>query len=146
MGLFDFIKNTAIKVKCAAGFHAGEYRSIEGKPKCHVEKVCPDCGEYVTSFNHTWSGWVYERDNDCTMTETCKDCGKISKKIYHEFYDEDPREYGNCRIDKTCRRCGDKKIGEVNHLWQHGCEYPDEIYYFCCNCEAKKYVKKEKTE
>lgn len=143
MGVFDFLKSAAVKVKCSAGFHSGEFHPITGKPKCHVEKVCPDCGKYVTDFEHTWGDWKYERDGDCTVSNTCSDCGKIITRIEHEGYYEKPREHGDCHIEEVCRRCNDTKSLGVRHLWRKGCEYEHETYYFCENCDETKHVKKE---
>ena len=47
MGFFDKVKSVAMKAKCGAGIHGGDYHNVEGKPKCYFEKTCPDCKEII---------------------------------------------------------------------------------------------------
>ncbi len=65
MGLWDKIKDVALSAKCMTGWHAGEYSHIEGEPECYLGKICPDCGEYITKFNHKFGTSEYLHEYQC---------------------------------------------------------------------------------
>ena len=53
MSFWDKVQSVALAAKCFSGWHAGKYTPIADEPKCHLEKVCPDCRKYLTKIS-TW--------------------------------------------------------------------------------------------
>lgn len=72
----EVIVDTALKIKCATNWHAGEFKNEEGKPECFFSKVCPDCGEYITKSKHFFNEPpVIENPNRCYGYRVCELCG-----------------------------------------------------------------------
>ena len=65
MGFWDGVKSVAKNTKCFLGFHGGEYKQKEGKPKCYLGKTCPDCGKDVETEKHSFGDWKYLEDGEC---------------------------------------------------------------------------------
>lgn len=72
----EAIVDTALKIKCATNWHAGEFNNEEGKPECFFSKVCPDCGKYITKTKHFFNEPpVIEDPNRCYGYRVCELCG-----------------------------------------------------------------------
>ena len=71
MGFFDKVKSVAMKAKCGAGIHGGDYHNVEGKPKCYFEKTCPDCKEIIKKNEHKFGKATYIKENSCKQEKTC---------------------------------------------------------------------------
>lgn len=115
MGFWDKVKSVAISAKCMTGWHAGDYKHIDGKPLCFLGKTCPDCGEYVTKNNHTYNEWQYKNYNSCDAIRECVHCGSIESSVRHNY--ERQGKDSNCRVIEVCKRCNDKKLGSTDHNW-----------------------------
>ena len=117
MGFFDSVKKIAISAKCMAGWHGGKYSQIEGKPKCHLGKTCPDCKKYITTFYHQYSGWGdYKKPRSCEQERKCVHCGHIDTRIEHQSFKIKGKD-DYCTEILECVRCGYKKRGEEDHNW-----------------------------
>jgi len=114
MAFWDVVKNIANSAKCASGWHAGDYSHRSRKPKCHMEKTCPDCGKHVTKEVHKYGDWKYPTST-CDAKRVCIHCGHDEFKVIHNY--ERVRKDSNCRIIEQCNRCHDEKIGRAEHEW-----------------------------
>ena len=118
MGFWDKVKSVAVSAKCIAGWHAGEYTHIQGKPECHTEKTCPDCEKYVTKQIHKFTDWKFTNNsmnNPCDSIRNCIHCNHQEQMIRHQY--EKNGKDSNCRIIEKCKRCGDEKLGSESHNW-----------------------------
>ena len=145
MGLFDIIKNTAIKAKCAAGFHAGEFMPIDEKPECNIEKYCPDCNKHIQGFRHEFSEEEYVNSYSCKMQKKCIYCDEVKERVVHGSFQEiDKDDY--CRIKERCTRCNLERTGNTKHDWQKISSTPTEthIEYWCKKCGKSEMREKRK--
>ena len=115
MAFWNTVKKVAIATKCATGWHAGEWSPIPGKPKCQVEKTCPDCNKHVTSTKHNYGDWRYVDYLSCNSIRECVYCGSLEQKVIHQYIKAG--KDGNCRIIEKCSRCGDQQLGREDHNW-----------------------------
>ena len=148
MGLWDSIKKVATKAKCGIGFHGGTFRTPDGKPKCHLEKTCPDCMELITerkhAYEHDWKNapFDYSSQIKCTRAQGCIHCGEIQKKEVHEEY----RKLGvnaRCQVVKACTRCGHEKTEGHEHSFIRDGVEDGKIVMRCTNCgttEKRNYA------
>lgn len=117
MGFFDKVKSVAMKAKCGAGIHGGDYHNVEGKPKCYFEKTCPDCKEIIKKNEHKFGKATYIKEDSCKQEKTCMHCGHIEKLVKHAEYKQigvDDR----CNVKEQCIRCGDKRVHGTKHSWE----------------------------
>lgn len=149
MGIWNSIKEAAIKAKCGIGFHAGEFATPEGMPKCYFEKTCPDCKKLITEHRHKypldWEEAPYANDSHirCARIQECEHCGNVEKREIHAKY----RKLGinaKCQSILSCERCGHEKKGDYEHNFvRDGKTENGEIIVRCLNCgekEARKYI------
>lgn len=114
MSLWNKVKGAAKSVKCMTNWHAGQFTPIEGKPKCHLEKTCPDCNKYVTKKSHKFGEWSYVRADRCDRESSCIHCDDKKHDIKHN-HQMVRKELGTCREILECARCRDEKMGNVSH-------------------------------
>lgn len=131
MGFFDKVKELAIKAKCMAGFHGGEFTHITGKPECHLGKICPDCKEHITSFKHSFTDWEYLSSDKCEMRCECILCSEQEFKTKHEYRED--RIDSSCRVIEKCQRCDHEYIGSTRHTWEFS-SYKGQVYRTCKRC------------
>lgn len=144
MGLFDSIKNIAVKAKCAVGFHAGEFKHIPGEPACHYGKTCSDCNKFVTLFKHKFQDNVdYVNSDSCTKQYRCSHCDFFKETTEHEGYTKTSKD-SYCKWKLQCTRCKHEKAGEIDHYWlRDPGSYDDENeQYTCYHCNKKEIRKK----
>ena len=144
MGLWDSIKNAAIKAKCGVGFHGGIFTTPEGKPKCYLEKTCPDCKELIKiknhQYEHEWKEAPFYNDSQkqCTRIRNCIHCGEVEKKEIHEEY----RRIGvnaKCQVVKECVRCGHEKTDGYEHQYRRlGVNAKCQLVEVCERCRHEK--------
>lgn len=144
MGWLDKVKEVATKAKCATGFHAGDFTQVAGKPKCHLEKTCPDCNKHIEHFAHEIiNSEQYDQPSSCVITSKCKHCEFTrSKEVHESFYTVGKDSY--CRIKERCSRCGHTRIGREDHTWvKMTGNYSDETEkYSCASCNKEEIRKK----
>jgi len=137
MGLWDKVKSVAMSAKCMTGWHAGEYTSIEGKPKCNLEKTCPDCNKYMTKISHKMSSWNYLFDRKCDAVCHCIHCNFEVIEVRHNYHEV--RQGTECRYIDTCDRCGDMKQSKIRHNYEErGKDSNCRIIEVCKDCGDKK--------
>lgn len=134
MGFFDTLKCLATKAKCLTGFHAGSFKPIEGKPECHVEKTCPDCGEYITSYQHRFADWLYVYMDFCDQERVCNLCGTREQRKEHHYQvvGIDDRSYEQLQ----CNRCNERQQGHEKHSWGGWSKQGDKAIRICSRCGA----------
>ena len=115
MGIWDKVKSVAISAKCMTGWHAGDYTPISAKPKCNLEKTCPDCNNYVTTVKHKFDGWEYLSHGRCDAQKECIHCGHKENEVRHEYKAQG--KDSKCCVIEVCNRCQDKKSGREDHSW-----------------------------
>lgn len=115
MGFWGVVKSVALSAKCLTGWHAGNWSHIQGKPKCFMEKTCPDCSKHVTTKKHSFGEWRKINYSTCDSVRECEYCGSVEQKIMHDYENNGKDE--NCRLIKKCRSCGAKEIGREDHEW-----------------------------
>tara|TARA_R110000851_G_scaffold332161_1_gene507592 strand:+ start:1461 stop:1889 length:429 start_codon:yes stop_codon:yes gene_type:complete len=118
MGFWDTIKSAAISAKCLTGWHAGNYKPIEGKPQCNVEKTCPDCNKYVTAIKHKFNDWQYINSTSshrCDSFRSCVHCDAQETKRIHKF--EERGKDSSCRVIEKCSNCFEERSGGTTHNW-----------------------------
>lgn len=132
MSFFKSVKNFALAAKCKAGWHAGDYIKIEGKPECHLAKTCPDCDEYITKIDHKYNDWDFVKAFDCTQVRACIHCDREDQRVHHNY-----SAIGtNDRCDELleCNRCKHKKTGSKNHQWDNWSREDDKMVRGCKKC------------
>ncbi len=144
MGFLDTIKNAALKVKCAAGFHGGSYTPIEGLPKCNLEKDCPDCGKHITVVEHSFPEEKYKNAHSCVKSTSCIHCGEVSERMDHENYEEIDID-DHCRVKERCTRCNHEKTGNVRHTWAKNAHNSTDTHveYWCVRCSKSEMREKK---
>jgi len=115
MGFWDGVKSVAKNTKCFLGFHGGEYKQKEGKPKCYLGKTCPDCGKDVEMEKHSFGDWKYLEDGKCRAKRRCVTCNYEENSTRHQFRWD--HKDSNCRMIEICTRCGEIKKGLTVHSW-----------------------------
>ncbi|WP_273213012.1 hypothetical protein [Helicobacter rodentium] len=108
-------KEKAVAAKCATGFHAGDWKNIEGKPLCYFQKTCPDCYKELEKWEHKFEDGEYARDGSCEYIEKCNHCGKLQHSIKHIYKIHRTQNY--CVSTKQCSRCG-KEITIYSHRYE----------------------------
>ena len=119
MAFLDTLKKVAISAKCKAGWHAGEWKHIPGKPECHLEKICPDCGKHVTTEKHKYGKWEYVRPDKCDSVRACIYCGSKQMKVIQLYQNLVGKDL-NCRVIEKCIRCGyERTTAREKHTWYY---------------------------
>jgi hypothetical protein len=130
MSFWDKVKNVATSAKCMTGFHAGEYKPIKGKPKCNLEKTCPDCDKYLTKTQHKYTDWEYIKEDKCDSKKECVYCQFEEKKVRHQWVNRTNR----CKVYKNCKRCKKQEFVHEKHgPWTAGVAHPDGMQTFICS-------------
>ncbi|HED6143820.1 TPA: hypothetical protein R5X15_001094 [Campylobacter coli] len=131
----EAIVDTALKIKCATNWHAGEFNNEEGKPKCFFSKVCPDCGKYITKTKHFFNEPpVIEDPNRCYGYRVCELCGFKQSDYFHNYERADKNE--QCVIIERCSLSGHERFGKPEHEWIHNRE-GDAFFKICRDCHIK---------
>ncbi|SNY97907.1 hypothetical protein SAMN04488142_2516 [Halomonas sp. hl-4] len=121
MSFWKKVKTVATSAKCFSGWHSGNYSQMKNKPKCHLEKTCPDCGEYLAKKNHIFTRWEHIDSFTCKAERECLHCQHTESKMMHA-YERVEKDPVNCKIIRRCVRCNDKQIGHAEHNWLHQSE------------------------
>ena len=127
-------KKFAMTAKCKTGWHAGHYKSIEGKPKCQLAKTCPDCDEYITKINHKYNNWDYVKAFNCTQVRACVHCDREDQRIHHNHLVTGTNDH--CDELLECSRCDNKKKGSKRHQWDSWSREGDRMVRGCQKCGA----------
>ena len=142
MGVWDSIKKVAAKAKCGIGFHGGTFATPEGMPQCHLEKICPDCGEHIVEKRHAyaldWNNAPFDPQTPtkCTRHQNCIHCGEIQQKEVHEAY---RKERKGCELLLVCTRCGDVESEGYEHEYEKlGINAKCQVVSKCRNCGDTK--------
>jgi len=155
MGFLDKVTNKvtelAKKAKCATGFHAGTFVPINGQPKCHKEKTCPDCGNHVTAIEHKFPDWKsveYKEYRSCLKKRKCEYCQHEERKEIHEGFENTWKKDDYCFEIEICTRCEHKKRGSEKHIWEKkiGNYDDDTVTEYCIDCRKERTRKKIKTK
>jgi hypothetical protein len=122
MGIWDSIKELAVKAKCGMGFHSGDWTPVPGGPACRKQLFCSDCLETVHSTNHSYSvEWEsaefdYGSDARCQRARWCTHCNEKAVKVVHEGFHSVGKN-GNCQLIERCSRCSHQRVGPEDHSW-----------------------------
>ena len=140
MGLWDSIKNAALKAKCGIGIHGGDYRVTEGQT-CKYSKVCPDCQETIKTEKHQMGKSEYKFEYRCVTVKKCIKCGKEEEGEKHEQYvNIDVDDY--CNVKQSCTRCNSERIHGKQHTWSSVGTTETHHLLECVKCGAKSEEKK----
>lgn len=140
MGLWDSIKNAALKAKCSVGIHGGVYKIIEGET-CKYSKVCPDCNETQKTEKHRLGKAEYKFEYKCIMVKKCLTCGAEQEAEKHEEYvDVDIDDF--CNVKQRCVRCNSERIHGKKHTWSSNGSTATHNLMICQKCGAKSEEKK----
>lgn len=144
-GVLDTVKSAALKAKCATGLHAGNFQPVVGKPKCNLEKTCPDCDKRVTKVNHKFDEYKYVHNHKCEISRSCIHCNEIETSEKHQEFKEIAID-DYCRPKEECVRCRTQRIGKEKHSWtKSSITSPSEstVEWWCTRC--KKTEMRDKT-
>ncbi|OCR05516.1 hypothetical protein BA920_05165 [Helicobacter pullorum] len=131
----EVIADTGLKIKCATGWHAGEFKNEAGKPKCFFSKVCPDCGEYITKSEHLFQQPpVIVDPNRCHGYRACELCEFKQYDYFHNYERVDKNE--QCIIVERCSLCGHERLGKSDHKWIYNKE-GETFFKICKDCHIK---------
>lgn len=124
-------KEKAVAAKCATGFHAGDWKNIEGKPLCYFKKTCPDCYKELEKWEHKFEYVGYERENDCSFLQKCCYCQAEKREIRHKYAINN----STCEGAKLCTRCNyEEKL--YFHKYEESAENPNILE--CSKCGVRK--------
>lgn len=140
MGFFDNLKKVAIKAKCGVGIHSGEFKKTNGKT-CQYEKICADCGKYLTKEIHQYGRAEYKSLHECIKIQKCTNCGHEKEFTNHEEFREIAVD-DYCNVKVECKRCSFQKLDGKQHNW-----FIDDItdthnIYKCTKCGEKDFRQK----
>lgn len=116
MRFWEKVKSAAVSAKCKLGIHAGDYSPAENKPKCNLEKICPDCKENLTKVRHEYGKWQYIQEGKCDSTRSCIHCGEEENKVRHSFSEYKEK----CKVYDLCTRCNSKSFKREEHNMLNG--------------------------
>ncbi|MBS6058452.1 hypothetical protein [Mixta calida] len=140
MGLWDSIKNAALKAKCTIGIHGGSYKVIEGET-CKYSKVCPDCHETIKTEKHQFGNAEYKFEYKCVTVKKCLKCGIEQEGEKHEQYvDIDVDDY--CNVKQRCMRCHSERVHGKQHSWFSDGSTDTHHLYKCLKCGASSEKRK----
>ncbi|HEC1730743.1 TPA: hypothetical protein R2A65_000764 [Campylobacter jejuni] len=115
MGIFNTLKTLALSAKCATGWHGGEFKNEDDKPKCFFSKICPDCNKYIQKIEHKFGDYIITNHRNCEGYKECEYCNLKEYGTYHQY--EEIGVNASCQIIKKCRQCGDEQLGATKHSW-----------------------------
>lgn len=138
MSFWDSVKKIGVSAKCLAGMHEGNFQHIQGKPKCHAEKTCPNCNKNIEDIFHKYTRPHYVSEHSCDFKSSCEHCGeeKIVEKHNYEHVTE------KCNLYKICYRCKSKKFVTEDHHWIQSPVLPNgDFEKQCLQCGARRLDK-----
>jgi hypothetical protein len=146
MGLWDSIKEVALKAKCGLGFHSGEAKRVEGAPACQLEQFCPDCKEIISLRRHAykteWENSEFDMSagwNSCQRIRACVHCNEAVTKVVHEGFSTRGKD-GQCRVIEECQRCGHQERRGEEHSWIRSYENTGDsrVRVVCTGCRKEE--------
>ncbi|EOB5130250.1 hypothetical protein A0M84_02525 [Campylobacter jejuni] len=115
MGIFNTLKTLTLSAKCATGWHGGEFKNEDDKPKCFFSKICPDCNKYTQKIEHKFGDYIITNHRNCEGYKECEYCNLKEYGTYHQY--EEIGVNASRQIIKKCRQCGDEQLGTTKHSW-----------------------------
>ncbi|EKN4209740.1 hypothetical protein ACOZ7A_002314 [Yersinia enterocolitica] len=140
MGLWDNIKNAALKAKCAVGVHGGSYQLNDGE-SCKYSKLCPDCSSVIQTEKHLLGNEEYKFEHQCVTIRKCSRCDLEKEGEKHEEYVEIAVD-DYCNVKERCVRCYAERIHGKKHSWWPRDSTETHHLYECSVCGAKKEERK----